>query len=247
MTGATQVKALNDFKILIATPHSYDTIYKQWFIAYEQLKKPSYHRVYMDPSLPLDVNRNNAVRQAKENDCDHVFFLDHDNLPDEEMLVRLLSYNVDVVGALYFERKYPYLPLIYTFEDDYQTVRVEAYYPEAPLVKCDVIGLGCSLFKIGVFDKVEEPWFCYEYDGHIWGTEDIAFFHKLKDRDIPVHIDTKHTCGHLSMHVVDEGDWKYHRDAYMKTVNKRAAELGTNRVFLDKSKNVLVKSPSSKD
>ena len=243
MDNEQQPRPLDSFKILIATPHSYPTIFKEWFVMYEQLRKPANIRLYMDPNLPLDVNRNNAVREALENDCEYVFFIDHDNILPPDTLIRLLEFNVPVVGCLYFERKYPHLPLIYTFEENFQTVRVEYNYPSG-LVRCDVIGLGCSLFKVEVFKQVEDPWFCYEYKGHTWGTEDLAFFHKLKDKNIPVHIDTKNTVGHLGSNVVDEGDWLYYKEAYLAQVDAKAKELGTKSVFLDKNKGVFKRSPS---
>jgi glycosyltransferase involved in cell wall biosynthesis len=210
----------------------------------EELRKPSGIKLYMDPNLPLSVNRNNAVQEAIDHDCEYVFFVDHDNILGPDTLVRLLEHNLPVVGCLYFERKYPHLPLIYTFENDYQTVRVEYNYPKG-LVRCDVIGLGCSLFKVEVFKMLgDSDWFCYKYKGHEWGTEDIAFFHKLKDRNIPVHIDTEHTIGHLGTNRIDEGDWLYYKDGYLDIVNKKAAELGTQAVFLDKNKGILKESPS---
>jgi hypothetical protein len=49
------------------------------------------------------------------------------------------------------------------------------------------------------------------------------------------------------MNVVDEGDWLYYKDAYLAEVNKKAQELGTKSVFLDKNKGVLKRSPSAKD
>ncbi len=243
----SETRSLNDFRIVVGTPHSYDTIFKQWFMAYEQLIKPANTRLIMDPNLPLDVNRNNAVEEALKCEAEYILFLDHDNVPDSEMLIRLLQANVPVIGALYFERKYPHLPLIYTFEHDFQTVRVEYNYPKAPVVRCDVIGLGCSLFKMEVFKQLERPWFCYTYKEHTWGTEDIGFFHKLKDANIPVYIDTAHTCGHLSSAVIDEGDWEYNKKGYLTLVNQRAKELGTTSVFLDKRDGKLIKSPSARD
>lgn len=239
-------RSLDSFKVVMATPHSYPTIHKDWFIMYEQLQKPSSLRLYMDPNLPLDVNRNNAVREALETGAEYLLFVDHDNILPPDTLVRLLEYNVPVVGCLYFERKYPHLPLIYTFEEDYHTVRVEYNYPKG-LVKCDVIGLGCSLFKVDVFRQLEDPWFCYKYSGKTWGTEDIAFFHKLKDAGVDVYIDTTHTVGHLTSTVVDEGDWLYYKDGYLSEVNEKAAELGVNAVFLDKNKGELKRSPSAKE
>lgn len=237
-------RPLDSFKILMATPHSYPSIFKDWFIMYEELQKPSSLQLYMDPNLPLSVNRNNAVAEALEKNCEYVFFVDHDNILQSDTLVKLLQYNLPCVGCLYFERKYPHLPLIYTFEGDFQTVRVEYNYPKG-LVKCDVIGLGCSLIKTEVFRALgDSDWFTYEYGGHQWGTEDIAFFHKLKDKGIPVHIDTEHTVGHLTQTTVEEGDWLYYKKGYLDLVNKKAAELGTQAVFLDKNKGKLKRSPS---
>ncbi len=89
------------------------------------------------------------------------------------------------------------------------------------------------MFHTDVFKQIEAPWFCYEYAGHHWGTEDIGFFHKLKDNDIPVHIDTQHTVGHLSSQVIDEGDWLYYKDSYLQSAEKKAQELGTNAVPAD--------------
>jgi glycosyltransferase involved in cell wall biosynthesis len=236
-------RALDDFRILIATPHSYSTVFKEWFVSYEQLIKPKNVRLYMDPNLPLDVNRNNAVKEALEGDCEYIFFVDHDNILPPNTLIKLLEFNVPVVGSLYFERKYPHLPLVYTFEQDFQTVRVEYTYPKG-LVRCDVIGLGCSLFKMEVFKSMPEPWFCYNYKDRVWGTEDIAFFHKLKDMGVAVFIDTINTVGHLSNNVVDEGDWLFYKEGYLEKVDQKATELGTKSVFLDKNKGVLRRSPS---
>jgi len=197
----------------------------------------------MDPALPLSVNRNNAVREALEAGMEYLFFVDHDNILPPDILIKLLQYNVEVVGCLYFERRYPHLPLIYTFENDFKTVRVEYDYPKG-LVKCDVIGLGCSLFKMEVFRQLEEPWFCYRYEGHEWGTEDIAFFHKLKDTGIPVYVDTNNTVGHLSSTTIDEGDWLYYKDGYLAEVHQKATALGVDTVFLDKNKGEFKISPS---
>lgn len=239
-------KSLDDFKILIATPHSYPSIHKEWFISYEQLTKPSSHKLYMDPNLPLDVNRNNAVREALEMGADHLLFIDHDNILQPNALVRMLQYNVPIVGSLYFERKYPHLPVCYTFEGDTKTVRVMHEYPKG-LIRVHVLGLGCSLFNMNVFKQLKDPWFTYTHNGNVWGTEDIAFFHKVMEADIPVYMDTQNTCGHLTNHVIDEGDWLYYKEGFLKDVAQKANELGTNAIFLDKTKNQMIKSPSAQD
>lgn len=237
-------KSLDDFSVLIATPHSYETIHKMWFAMFEQLLRPQNSRLYMDPTLPLDKNRNNAVREALNNGYDHILFIDHDNILEPDTLIKLLQYNVPIVGCLYFERQYPHLPLIYTFEEDGQTVRVEYNYPKG-LAKCDVIGLGCSLFQTEVFQQLSDPWFCYEHNGQSWGTEDIAFFYKAKERGIPVCVDTENTVGHLTVRTIEEGDWLYYKSGYLQEVSRKANEMGTDIVFLDKTQRVM-KPPSAR-
>jgi hypothetical protein len=85
-----------------------------------------------------------------------------------------------------------------------------------------------------VFKTIPAPWFAYEYKGMKWGTEDVAFFFKAKDYGVPIFIDTVNTCGHLTIYEVNEGDWLFHKDAYMEQVQQSAEEFGTKNVFLDK-------------
>lgn len=235
--------SLEDINILIGTPHSYPMIHKEWFAMYERLQKPKTCRLYMDPSLPLSDNRNNCVLEAQESGADFLMFIDHDNILDPDMLVRLIQYNVPICGALYYERKYPHLPVAYTFENDYQTVRVMYEY-EKGVTKLHVTGLGCTLIDMRVFDIIPEPWFCYEYKGHTWGTEDIGFYHKVHDYGIDVFMDTKNTVGHLTESVIDEGDWLHCKDGYLAEVNRKAKEFGSNAVYVDKRKNQILPSPS---
>jgi len=235
---------LDSIKFTIATPHTYDSIYKSWFAAYERLTKPRNTHLYFNPSLPLDVNRNECVEMAIENGSEYILFLDHDNIFDPRLVVRMLEKNVPIIGGLYFERKYPYLPVMYTFPEDESagTVRVVTNYPSHELVKVDGIGMGCCLVKMEVFNRIPQPWFSYEYNGHTWGTEDIAFFYRLRDAGIPLYMDTKNTIGHLSMTEITEKDWLFHKDAYLDEVSKKAKELGTDSVFLNKSTQKIQRS-----
>lgn len=235
---------LDDINILIATPHSYPTIHKQWFVMYQQLIKPATSRLYMDPSLPLSDNRNNAVLEAQEAGADYIMFIDHDNILNPHQIVQLIQYNVPICGALYFERKYPNLPVMYTFEEDYETVRVYYDYQKGT-IPVDVTGLGCTLIDMRVFDIIPKPWFCYQYKDSTWGTEDIGFFHKVHDFGINTLMDTKNTVGHLTEAVVDEGDWLANKDGYLAEVDRKAKEFGSQSVYVDKRKNEIL--ASSKD
>lgn len=230
---------LNDFRITMATPHSYDSIYKEWFAAYCQLIKPDNMQLIMNPNMPLDKNRNEAVEAARENGSEYLFFVDHDNILAPNTLVHMLQANVDIIGCLYFERKYPNLPLIYRFEQDKKTATVVTEYPKG-LVICHATGLGCALIKMSVFDELDEPYFCYEYDGYEYGTEDLGFYRQCMDKEIKVHVDTNHCVPHLGMNAITEEDWIRNKKPYMQMVEMRAKEIGSNNLLLDKNKGRLI-------
>jgi glycosyltransferase involved in cell wall biosynthesis len=214
------MKSFSEIKLLFSTPCSLATLYKKWFESFMLLKKPQNWSMRIEATLPLDVNRNNTIKFALENSFDYIMWIDHDNLLDNECLLRLWSYNFDVVGSLYFERAYPNLPLIYVFPEERNNIGIVTDYPKG-IVKCDVIGMGCSLWRTEVFKKIQEPWFTYN-DGKVqWGTEDVCCFMKLKDAGIPVYCDTQHPVGHVGEHVFDERDWlnaKPHLEEWKNTV-----------------------------
>jgi len=200
-------KSFNDAKILIATPCSLETIYKAWFESFMNLQKPTHWGFRMDSALPISVNRNNTVRAAMEQGYEYIFFLDHDQVLPNDTLARLWQYQKPVVGSLYFERGYPHLPLCYLFNPEQNQIAVATDYPKG-LAKCDVLGVGCSLWETSVFKGFTDPWFEYNDGINQWGTEDIVVFKKLKTAGIPVHCDTQFPVGHLGMRVVNEPEFQ---------------------------------------
>lgn len=220
-------------KTLIHIPHSYDTLNKVWTMHFMQMEQIGKCVTVFEPSLPLSVNRNKAAQRAIDEGFDYVFFIDHDNIMPPNVMNHLLSFNVPVMGLLYFERKPPHLPLVYTFPEDFHAISTVLDYPKANLVRCDVIGMGCCLIKTDVFKQMTPPYFSYNFDGKSWGTEDAAFFHQLKVLGIPVHIDTKNTIGHIGEYIYGEQDWlKYSDEVITKVLEMK--EAGIERPFFDK-------------
>jgi hypothetical protein len=210
-------------KILFATPSTLDSIYKLWFLNWTKVVKPPNTTTTFDSTMPLSTNRNKSVARALDEGADYLMFIDHDQILRPDTVVHLWKYNLPVVGGLYFERGYPHLPLIYNFSQEGKTIRVQHDYPKG-LIKCDVLGMGCSLWRTDVFRQFPAPWFTYEREngGGEWGTEDIAVFTKLKQLNIPVHVDTEHTVGHVGMHEFTEADWLREKPGY---IAKCLAEL----------------------
>ena len=210
-------------KILFVTPCTLDTLYKIWVQNWMQVIKPPNTCTTFTSTMPLSTNRNEAVQRAIDENFDYLMFIDHDNILPKDAIIQLWKYNLPVVGGLYFERGYPHLPLIYEFSNACKTIRVLHDYPKG-LVKCDVLGMGCSLWNVNVFRKFSAPWFSYTYLDYTYGTEDIAVFAKLKALGIPVHVDTNLTIGHTGMYTFTEADWLRCKPGY---IQKCLAELAS--------------------
>jgi hypothetical protein len=224
------IKYFRDAKIVFVTPMSLDTTYKAFHAAMLNLKRPTDLRVMIDNTLPVSAMRNRSIQSALNEGAEYIMFMDHDNIPDPMTVARLWSQNLPIVGQLYFERDYPHLPLIYTMSESGMELSPVFYYPKAPLVRCDGLGMGCCLIKTDVFRAIPSPWFEYTYKGHVYGSEDVCFFVKLKEAGIPLYIDTEHTVGHLKVYEVNERDWEANREGYlMETFKKQEAKRGEEK------------------
>lgn len=223
----------SDAKVLIATPNSFHSCPTEWVRSILELEKPTTWTISLEPRMPLDVNRNQCVQKAIDAGYTHVFFLDYDQVIPADTLRRLWTYNLPVVGSLYFSKNIPHFPIAYLWSGD-GTIRPLAEYPIG-VCKVDVIGVGCSLWKLDVFEQLAplspvdpntglRQWFQYEFKGRTYTSEDVAIFRKLSDLGIPANIDTQHTIGHVGYRVFGETEWLIHRESYVKGVEHGISE-----------------------
>ena len=95
------------------------------------------------------VNRDFAVRSAREQGCSHVFFVDSDMVFPADALLRLLAAERSIVGALYARRVYPYATL----------GRLVDPFDPREIAEAVEMGLGLILIRLEVFDSMEAPYF----------------------------------------------------------------------------------------
>lgn len=94
------------------------------------------------------VNREQAVREAKNQGCTHAFFVDSDMVFPADALLRLIAAERDIVGCLYARRVHPHATLGRLVD------------PAASGVAEAVeMGIGCVLVCLPVFDSLRPPYF----------------------------------------------------------------------------------------
>lgn len=162
--------------------------------------------------------RNKIVDKAQELNVDYVLMVDNDVTPPKDALLNLLSHGVDVVLGYYAHRnadniytgracvcKYlkddgtPWFNYPLESEwtaDELREKREAGEY----LVQIHGGGMGCALINMGVFDRLDYPWFDWvNYHDKKIGmlSEDLYFCEKCKADFTPIYTDTRVACGHL--------------------------------------------------
>jgi len=156
------------------------------------------------PGYTYDEARNRLVEYAKELGVDYLFFLDDDILMPQFALLELYNAmvggNLDIVAGYYYQKMNKRMPTWgHRLEDGKHIVpEVES---ATSLVPCNwVIGTGCMLIRMSVFDKIKKPYFNMIYDGKERMTvgEDCYFITKCEASGIKSYIHPKVKCGHIS-------------------------------------------------
>lgn len=161
----------------------------------------------------VDALRDSAVCLAKKEGFSHLLFLDADMIwPTNVISLMLAHHDQGIVGGLYVMRHPPYAPV--ALRDGVAPVgsNVLRYQhagealTESALIDVDVLGMGCTLIPLDVFDKIgPRPWFEYANDEDGWPvvTEDVPFCQKAKMAGVPIKLDPTISCGHVTSQVVD--------------------------------------------
>lgn len=164
-------------------------------------------RMGMDVSLAL----NTIVRVALEDpEAAWVWFQADDHLYDDDLLLRLLDREVDVVVPLIRRRNPPYDLVIYKgegveiTEDGIPTANYELFdaeeIPSEGLLPVHAAGSGGMLVRRRVLEAIDPPWF--ESSSGAFVNDDLEFCRKVRMAGFEIHADVEAVMGHVSQYVV---------------------------------------------
>jgi len=154
-----------------------------------------------------DTGRNIMAHHLLESNAEYLAMLDSDHQHEPQVVEKLVSCamahpELDVIAGLNYRRSSPHEPMAYMFEGAH-SLTVIANYDQPGLIDVDAVATPAILIHRRVFEQTEPPWFTYEYhqyDHGRTGSEDIAFFRKLKrDGEFRVAVHTQITSPHLRM------------------------------------------------
>ena len=117
-------------------------------------------------------------------------FIDTDMLYENDGIERLLKQNKDIIGGMYNFRRLPIKNIVRDFKGQTETFKV-SFLPT-----------GFMLVKMSVFDKLEKPYFFYDYDDeHHLDGEDAYFCRKAVKAGIDIWCDPTIKLKHIGQYL----------------------------------------------
>jgi hypothetical protein len=185
----------------------------------EHLIAPEGSKQMIVRSCDITQNFNDGIRKMTG---EWVWFVGDDHAFEENILMRLLSHNVDVVVPITPCKSAPWMPCMMHglgegFEGEWQTKMPLYHWDELSdgglfeLPKYDFIGQACMLVRKSVLDKIGDPWFkCGQLDpGRL--QEDLHFCKQLQELNYTVWVDTDIIFDHYFINCVTarkyQGKW----------------------------------------
>ena len=190
-------------KVIILVPHRDEHDYRQWRDWWhDSLEKPPGTLWLESRGLSLTTNRTQLVRMALQRDATHFLLLDDDVIAPNNVIPTLLSANLPIACGLYMAKKKKEERGLAAFmrvsEKGFAAIGLEQ---RGRHVQVDVTGLGCAMIHRSIFERVPEPWFVWDPDGH---SEDFFFFEKVfKEIGIKPVIDMECKCQHIGVFAMD--------------------------------------------
>lgn len=159
----------------------------------------------------VDVVRNRFAEHLLANpQFSHLVMLDLDHAHPADIVARLCQTVEEtperqVVSALTFRRGKPYDPI--AFRMDGERVYSVVDWTPGEVIEVDVVGFGATIIAREVFERIEPPWFRYEYQSgnlEAFPTEDIYFSRACRSAGVRLWVATGVVTDHLHTGRVNE-------------------------------------------
>lgn len=213
----------------------------------------------------IDKGRVQLATMFLHSNCDLMLCIDDDSLYHPTYVNKLISCNKDIVSALYFSRRPPCKPIMYTQKEFNTRFRPITEWEENKLIEVDGVGMGFCLIKRQVIEKIGPESFNSILikdllDEDLMNVEDVAplggdlaFCQQARRNGFKIWVDTSLRVGHLGERAYEEDDFEMYklrvalkdvnRDKLSEVLNKQKGQLlGLNskqRIIKPKLKMIL--------
>jgi len=152
----------------------------------------------MDAGTVLSNQRQVLLDSAiNTHQADHVMWFDSDMTFPEDVIVRLLEHNKNVVCATYSKRVEPFHVTAFYNINPVEPVDVSGH----GLAEIKYTGMGCVLMKASIVNEIPSPHFPLKWHApsSSWHGEDMGFCEVLSQNNVKIFcdLDLSREIGHL--------------------------------------------------
>lgn len=195
----------------------------------------------------IDKARVQLAEMFLSSNCDLMLTIDDDSLYMPGFVDELISDNKDIVSALYFSRRPPCKPIMYTQKEFNTRFKPITEWEDGKLIEVAGVGMGFCLIKRYVVEKIGAKAFNSIllkdlFDEQLLDVEDVspmggdlAFCQQARRNGFTIWVDTSVEIGHLGERAYERDDFEMYklraalksvdRDKLSKLLNKQRGEL----------------------
>jgi len=104
------------YKLVLGIPHK-KTTFLEWTLDFRELRLPEGTLFVTSDHPRIDKARNEAVKACLEHKADFLAFIDTDLVVPSNAILRLMNWNLPIVGGVYRYKKPPFHVNVYFFRD----------------------------------------------------------------------------------------------------------------------------------
>lgn len=153
------------------------------------------------------IQGSTDLKPFQNQSYDYLMWIDSDQIFTPDHFAKLLGHDVDVVAGLYMMEDSGTFTTVKDWNEEYYKehgrllhLSPEEIQGQTKLLEVAFTGLGFCLFKHGVIESLDYPWFA-PMDKKIGKInvsigEDAAFFYRLREKGFKIYIDPTVIIGH---------------------------------------------------
>ena len=201
---------------LIAVP-CMDMMHTRFVKSFLDMEKPGDTAYSFIQGTLIYEGRNLIANNAIAHGFDRVLWLDSDMAIPKDAMIRLaedMDTGLDFVTALYFRRKPPVKPVVYSnvrwyvHPDGNVETGAESFegYPKDTLFECAGAGFGCVMTSVELLKEVVEK-YGSPFTPMMGMGEDLAFCWRVAQIGRKMYCDSGIKCGHIGEYVYGADDY----------------------------------------
>lgn len=193
-----------------------------------------------------DKNRNVLIDEALQGGFDYVLWLDADMVYPADILVKYFENPFNIIGCVYFKRKYPYHPVVYV--DGTNPIKPYKMVDPTSLIadkvyEVDGLGFGGVCVKTEVYKKMGNDKYMnyglnyhlpYEIEGQL--THDLEWCKKAKQYGYKIYLHNGVYAGHITEKIITVDDYIKAREEELKEKQQQSVTILIPTIDPEKAK-----------